>query len=631
MKNYRSVYIENNDPNKALEDFLCRLHISGKAEDVDITAALGRVTYEPHFAKVCDPFYNAAAMDGIMTNSAKTFDASELTPVALKLHRDFEYVNTGGEIAGGYDTVIMIEDVIIVDDDTVQIIQSAYPWQHVRLVGESIVAGEMILPSRRRIRPVDVGALVAGGYDKARVFRKPRVAIIPTGAELVDSVRRLEAGRLMESNSHVFAALTDEYGGVAQRYPIVRDNFDELLRTIKSAVSENDIVVINAGTSAGTKDHTLAALSELGVVHTHGIAVKPGKPTILAEIGGKPVLGVPGYPVSAYLMFEKFVSPLMTSMLGFMPVQAPTVSATLSRRLVSSAKNEEVVRVAVGYVHGKYVATPLERGASAVMSLVRADGKVTIPRLVEGFDSGEVVQVDLMAPLSRIENTLAVVGSHDLIIDILADSMNISSAHVGSMGGITAMKRGECHIAPVHLLDEDTGVYNIPFVHKYLSDRKMALIKGVGRVQGFIVRPDNPLGIAGVADIADPARGIRFANRQRGAGTRLLLDYCLSRQGIEPSGIMGYEKEFNTHLSVAVAVKSGHVDAGLGILSAAKAMGLGFVPVADESYDFLVPQEFLDEPRVRQFVQILKSGGFREQVLNMGGYTLEGIGEIVYL
>ena len=631
MKNIRSVYIENNDPDLALDSFRRRLHMRGEAEDVDITGALGRITYTPHFAKVCDPLYNAAAMDGIMTYSERTFAASELTPVCLRLHRDFEYVNTGGEIAEGFDAVIMIEDVIVLDDETVQIIQSAYPWQHVRLVGESIVAGEMLLPSRHKIRPVDLGALAAGGYDKVSVFRRPRVAVIPTGAELVQSPSQLVPGRLMESNSHVFAALVCEHGGYANRYPVVRDDFAELLHTISTAVSDNDIVVINAGTSAGTKDHTLAALSELGAVHTHGVAVKPGKPTILAEIGGKPVFGIPGYPVSAYLMFEKFVLPLMACMLGGQPAQTQTISATLSRRLVSSAKNEEIVRVAVGYVNEKYVATPLERGASAVMSLVRADGKLIIPRLAEGFESGETVQVDLAVPLFKINNTLTVIGSHDLIIDIIADRMSISSAHVGSMGGIMSMKRGECHIAPVHLLDEASGVYNIPFAHRYLGERKMALIKGVGRTQGFIVQPGNPLGIADFADIANPGRAVRFANRQRGAGTRILLDYSLSQRGIEPSGIIGYEKEFNTHLSVAIAVKSGHVDVGLGILSAAAAMGLDFVPIAEEGYDFLVPQEFIDEPRVRRFIEIIKSEAFRDRILNLGGYTLEGIGEIVYV
>jgi len=630
VKNNRSTYIENNNPEQALNTFLLNLHISGKPENVRITEALGRITYKPHFAKVCDPMYNAAAMDGIMTRSAQTIAASELTPITLRLHEDFEYVNTGGEIAADFDTVIMIEDVIVIDSFTVQIIQSAYPWQHVRLVGESVVAGEMVLPSAHMVRPVDLGALTAAGYDNVCVFRKPRVGIIPTGAELVEAPGDLTAGKLMESNSYVFSALVSESGGIAQKYPIVRDDFSQLLSTVKSAVLDNDIIVINAGTSAGTKDHTLAALCELGTVHTHGVAIKPGKPTILAEIDGKPVIGIPGYPVSAYLMFGKFVIPILSLMLGIPQATTleQTISAVLTRRLMSSAKNEEIVRVTVGFVGGKYVATPLERGASAVMSLVRADGKLTIPRLFEGIDSGENVTVQLMSPLYKIHKTLTIIGSHDLIIDIIADKISVSSAHTGSMGGITALKRGECHIAPIHLLDESTGTYNTPFVHKYLGERKMALITGVGRVQGFIVQPGNPHHIVGFNSLSG---GIRFANRQRGAGTRLLLDYHLTQHGIDTRSISGYEKEFNTHLAVAIAVKSGHVDTGLGILSAARALGMGFVPVANESYDFIVPQEFLNEPRIQRFVEILKSSAFRNQIEQLGGYTLEGIGEIVYL
>jgi len=629
MKTERSVYIENNDPNQALDNLLSRLDISVEPELVALADALGRITCEPHFAKVCDPLYNAAAMDGIMARSAATFGATELNPIQLRLHEDFEYINTGGALGGDFDTVIMIEDVAVIDAQTVQIIHAAYPWQHVRFVGESVVAGEMILPSGRKIRPIDLGALAAGGHDKVCVARKPTVGIIPTGAELVEQPNELAVGKLMESNSHVFAAMVSEHGGVARRYPIARDNYAELLHTIKTAVRGNDIVVVNAGTSAGTEDHTLSAIRELGEVYTHGIALKPGKPTILAQIDGKPVIGIPGYPVSAYLTFEKFVLPIIAAKLGTRIPQPQKISATLSRRLVSSAKNEEIVRVAVGNVGGKYVATPLERGASAVMSMVRADGKLTIPRLTEGFEVNETVQIALMTSLEKIHETLSIIGSHDLIIDIIADKMSISSAHVGSMGGITAMQRGECHIAPIHLLDEATGTYNVPFVHKYLAGRKMALIKGVGRVQGFIVQDGNPLNITDFESLTNS--GIRFANRQRGAGTRLLLDYCLKQKNIDPADIAGYDKEFNTHLAVAIAVKSGNADVGLGILSAAQAMELGFVPVANESYDFLVPQEYLGDTRVQQFIEILKSDGFRQQIEKLGGYTFEGAGEIAYI
>jgi len=611
-----------------MESFLRELDVRGEAELVGIGEALGRSTYAPHFAKVCDPLYNAAAMDGIATSAQATFSASETAPVTLVLNQDFVYVNTGGQIPDRFDTVVMIEDVIGAGGGTVQIIQPVYPWQHVRFVGESVVAGEMILPSGRKIRPADLGALAAGGYDAVEVFRRPRVGIIPTGAELVQSAALLAPGRLMESNSYVFAALTQEHGGEAVRYPIVRDDFAELLNAVKAAAAENDIVVINAGTSAGTEDHTLAALEELGAVHTHGMAVKPGKPTILAFVGGKPVVGIPGYPVSAYLMFEKFVLPIVARMLGGCVPAPAVVSAVLSRRLVSSAKNEEIVRVAVGNVRGRYVATPLERGASAVMSLVRADGKVVIPRLAEGFEAGQEVCVELMVPRGKIDSTMTVIGSHDQLLDIVAERMNISSAHTGSMGGITAMKRGECHIAPVHLLDEETGEYNVSYIRKHLGGREMALIRGVGRVQGLMVPPGNPLGIGGLADIAG---GIRFANRQRGAGTRLLMDYELKKLGIDPARIRGYEKELNTHLAVAVAVKSGNVDTGLGVLAAASAMGLDFVPVANESYDFAAEREFLEDPRAAQFIGILRSAGFREVVLAMGGYTLEGIGDVVYV
>lgn len=624
----RDVFISNNDAQESLQEYLGQFQFQPQTEEVSLAEALGRVTACPHAAKVCDPMYNAAAMDGIMVRSASTFGASELNPIRLKQSEDFEYINTGGQITGTFDAVIMIEDVTTKEAGVVEIINGAYPWQHIRVVGESIVSGEMILPSNHKIRPVDLGALAAGGYSAVTVYKKPRIGIIPTGAELVENPLAAGPGKLVESNSYVFAALVAEYGGTAQKYPIVRDEIDSLRAAIRAALSENDIVVLNAGTSAGTKDFTLNVIEELGEVFRHGLAIKPGKPTILAKIDQKPVLGIPGYPVSAYLMFDKFVRPLIGGYLGNAGGQAqPSIEAVVTKTLVSSMKNEEIIRVALGFVGGKYIATPLERGAAAIMSLVKADGKLVIDRLSEGIHAGETAKVLLLKPLEDIEKTLTVIGSHDLIIDVIADKMHISSAHVGSMGGISAIKKGECHIAPIHLMDEETGEYNISYVKKYLPDKKMVLIKGVGRVQGLMVPKGNPLGLKDFKSLP----GVRFANRQRGAGTRLLLDYWLKKEGIAPEDIEGYEKEFSTHMAVAIAVKTNNCDAGLGILAAAKAMDLDFIPLANEEYDFLVPEEYLEEPRVQQFVEILKSEDFRRQLDELSGYTYERIGEIVRL
>lgn len=623
-------YIKNVDDQAALINFLSLIKPENiQKEEIDVLDAVGRVTYEAVFARYCDPVYNASAMDGIAVVAEKTFGASELEPLVLEEGKDFSFINTGGAITGDYNAVIMIEDVIRIGSGKIQIITPAYPWQYIRTIGESIVVGEMLLPSRHKIRPVDIGALIAGGIQKLSVYRKPVVGIIPTGSELIEDPQELKEGRLMESNSRVFSALVKNYGGRPNRYPPLADNKENLAALIKKAAEENDIIIVNAGSSAGTKDYTAQVIEELGEVITHGIAIKPGKPTILGMIGDKPVIGIPGYPVSAYLIFELFAAPLILKYVGQENEANEEAEAVLTRRIVSSFKSSEILRMALGYVHGKLVATPLERGAAAVMSLVKADGIMRIPRLREGLEAGETVNVSLLKRMDEIKKTLVITGSHDLIIDLIADKISVSSAHVGSLGGITALKRGECHLAPIHLLSEETGQYNVDYVRQYFPKRKMALIKGVERVQGLILPKGNPKNITTFADLA--RSDVRFANRQRGAGTRILLDYKLKQLGIDPFSINGYEKELNTHMAVAISVKSGVCDVGLGIYSAAKAMELDFVPLSGEEYDFLLDYEDIGDERVEAFIRVIKSDEFKDDLNRLGGYTFEKTGEIMIL
>lgn len=626
----RNTYIENYDDQQALENYLQALgNLQGKMEEIPVLEAVGRITWEAVFARFCDPVYNAAAMDGIAVVAEQTFSATETEPLVLQNGQDFVYVNTGNEIQAPYNAVIMIEQVLQKENGAVSIIAPAYPWEHVRTVGESIVAGDLILPSRHKIRPIDLGALLAGGITTLKVYCQPKVGIIPTGNELIEDPALLEPGRLMESNSRVFAALTQEYGGLPNRYAIVHDDPDLLRQSILTAVAENDIVIVNAGSSAGSKDYTVHIIEELGQVIHHGIAIKPGKPTILGIVQGKPVVGIPGYPVSAYLVFDLFLRALIYRLTGQDKQQETYVEAILTKRLVSSFKNAELLRVAVGYVNERFVTTPLERGAAAVMSMVKADGIVKVERLCEGLEAGTQVQVRLLRSLSEIKRTLVITGSHDMLIDVLADQMPISSAHVGSLSGIMALRRKECHLAPIHLLDEATGIYNEAYVRQYFPGQKMILIRGVGRIQGFMVPKGNPKGFCGITDLK--GRQFSFANRQRGAGTRILFDYTLKEQSMTPEEINGYEKEYATHMAVAISVKSGVADTGLGVYSAAKAMDLDFIPLANEQYDFLLPAAYLEDERIQQFIQILSSQQFKQKLLNLGGYDVARTGELTMI
>lgn len=623
----RKTYIQNNDMSR-FADYLEWLgDITTGTERVETATASGRVTADTVFANVCDPMYNAAAMDGIAVSSASTVSATEKNPLPLTEGEDFVYINTGNAVDPHFDAVIMIEDVTELGDGKVEITAPAYPWQHVRVKGESIVAGEMVLPSMRRIRPVDVGAIYASGNISVSVLKKPVVGVITTGDELVDDPGLLAGGKLMESNSKMFCALIEDCGGVGRRYPTVKDDKQALTSALTAALGECDLVIINAGSSAGTKDYAVDVMEDVGEVYLHGFALKPGKPTILARAEGKPVIGVPGYPVSAYLVFELFVRPVILRMLGQSDDDRRTVKARLTRNVVSSLKNSEYVRMALGNVGGTLVATPLERGAAQIMSLVKADGLLYIDRYSEGYEGGTEVEIELRKPLSLIEKNLVIIGSHDLVIDIIGEKIPVSSAHVGSMGGIYAMQKGECHIAPIHLLDAESGEYNIPYVKKYFPGEKMVLVKGVGRTQGLMLPKGNPHGISTIADIV--SGGFRFANRQRGAGTRLLFDYLLAQNGLKAADVDGYAKEYSTHLAVGMAVECGAADVGLGVGSAANCLGLGFVPLYDEEYDFLLREESLDDERVRAFLEFISSDAFREKLRSFGDYTAKRLGEIV--
>ena len=657
--NKESIYLTTVPVEEGLSLYLNRIKevCQIQYEEIAVKDSLGRVCKKAVYGKYCSPLYNASAMDGIAVISSRTEEASESNPIILVEGEDYVEVDTGDPVYPPYDAVIMVEDLLEgakksdgkglkEEKKTLSIIDYASPWQHVRPIGEDIVTGEMILPSNHQIRPIDIGVMLSSGITKIEVIKKPTVAIIPTGSELIEPEEAPKVGDIIESNSQMFAGMIQEAGGVPHPMAPIPDQYE----TIKAAVSESavayDIVIVNAGSSAGREDYTVHVLRELGEVLIHGVAIKPGKPVILAIINNKPVIGLPGYPVSAYIDLETFVLPVLAHLSGVKIKEMETIEAVMTKRVMSSLKYKEYLRVKVGEVDDKLVATPLARGAGAAMSLVRSDGFCIIDQNHEGVEAGEKVKVVVHRALDKIKNTLVVIGSHDLILDVLADMLPtlggegkvttrdnqekttyLSSTHVGSMGGMMSLNRGETHLAPLHLLDEKTGVYNIPYLQRMAGSEPMALIKGVGRIQGLIVKKGNPKKIKGLEDIVNCS----FVNRQKGSGTRILLDYKLKELRIDKEKISGYLRESATHMAVAALVNSESADAGLGILAAAKAFDLDFVEVAVEEYDFAVPVKFLELLQVQEFIKVLQSQKFKERLEELGGYTYEDIGEVVRL
>ena len=632
----RFEYLTNVPLGQARGEYLNLLKEQGfgpQAETIPVYEACGRVTAKAVYAHICAPHYAASAMDGVAVNARDTFGGTETTPITLTPEQ-FTVLDTGDPIPEGCDAVIMVEDIVKNADGSITIHAAAAPWQHIRQIGEDVCAGEMILGSHMTVTPSSIGAMIAGGVLDIEVIRKPVIAIIPTGDEIIPPCTDPKPGDILEFNSSIFTAMVRQWGAEAITYPIVPDKFDRIKATVAQAAAECDMVILNAGSSAGREDFSARVIRELGQVLYHGIAMKPGKPAILGVMGSKPVLGVPGYPVSGIIVIEELLKPLVDHWLKVSPQPKQYAKAILTRPVVSGLKYEEFVRVRMGYVGEKLMASPLNRGSGVVSSFMKADGILEVPQGVEGYEAGSEVEIRLLCPASKLKNTLVVIGSHDPLLDEVGDRMHLedesvymSSAHVGSMGGIMAIRRGEAHAAGCHLLDTETGEYNIAFLRKYFPKGGVKLIRCVGRQQGLMVQKGNPMGIAAFTDITKA--GLRYVNRQKGSGTRILTDYLMKQNGLNPDQIYGYDREELTHTSVAAQIVSGSADAGMGIYSAAKLYDLDFIPLCIEEYDLIIPDHAWDTPQVQQLLRTLKSDSFRETILAMGGYTVENPGEII--
>jgi len=612
------------------------------SEEIPIDDALGRVTAQPVFAKISSPHYHASAMDGICVRAEDTFGATEFVGKKLTLGDGdevgpdaFKYVDTGNSLPAWANAVIMIEKVHPVDAMTVEIFESVAPWNHVRLVGEDVVATELLLPRAHRLRPYDLGALLAAGHTTVRVKARPKVGIIPTGDELIQPGETATPGAVIDFNSSVLAAFVREWGGTPVKYPRAKDDAVALKAALRLATDECDLATIIAGSSAGEHDLTADVVADAGQLLAHGIDVMPGKPAVLGCAAGKPVLGVPGYPVSAIVIAREILRPALEKFLAVAAPVHPSVRAVVPKKIASHLGLEEFIRVTLGRVGEKLVAVPLARGAGVITTMVHADGLMRIPSLVEGLNAGEETEVELLRPIADIENTILCTGSHDLAIGVLEDQLKlhhaelkIAASNVGSLGGLLALQRGETHIAGTHLLDPATGVYNIPDIKRTIPKVPVVLVHLAQREQGILVARGNPKSILGLKDLA--RKDVRFVNRQPGSGTRVLLDYQLEKLGIDVASIAGYEREEFTHMAVGVAVASGLADAALGVRAAANALGLGFIPVASEQYDLLILRSFFDSARGGQLQQIIGSADFKIAVTALGGYDTTAAGMILH-
>ncbi|WP_300611292.1 molybdopterin biosynthesis protein [Trebonia sp.] len=604
------------------------------AVTVPVADAAGMVTAAPVWATRSSPPWDAAGMDGIAIRAADTLGAGETTPVWLE-PGGYDIVDTGDPMPDDKDAVVMREYVHYDETGRAELRAAVPPQAHVRSIGEDVSAGELLLPEGHRLRAADLAAAVAAGQTHLSVRKKALVLILPTGDEVRPIGTELGPGEILDTNSLMLAEQAREAGCEARCLPIEPDDPERITEVVRKAADECDLLIVIAGSSAGRDDYTARVVSGAGVLAVHGVAVRPGHPVVLGVVGRTPVLGAPGYPVSAALTFDIFAAPLLAELSGTPPRRRPRADAKLARKLASPLGMDDWVRVRLGSVGGSLVATPLPRGAGVLTSLVRADGLLVVPAGVEGHHAGSVVPVELLRSLEEISRTIVAIGSHDLVLDLAASALRaddplvtLVSSNVGSLGGLVALRDGLCHIAGSHLLDTASGEYTLPFVDRVFgaAAADVAVVRLVHREQGLMVAAGNPLGLAGIADLARPGARVRYVNRQRGAGTRVLLDHALAQLGISPGEVSGYAREEPTHLAVAAAIASGRGDAGLGITAAARAFGLDFVPVTWEPYDLVVAPGALESPLLEPLWSLLRADRFQAAVTELGGYSAKEMG-----
>ena len=604
------------------------------AESISVSQARNRVTATAVWARISAPHYHAAAMDGYALRAKDVARASVCAPVRLKLNSQAQYIETGDPLPQGFDAILPQEEAKI-DNNVLVVTAPVQPWRHIRIIGEDMVASELVVAANQRLRPQDLGAIAGSGHDRVQVYRRPRIVIIPIGARLVPPQTTLKPGEIIEFNSITLAAMAEEWGATVSVLHLTECHLQTLTSQVAAALDDYDLVVLNAGAAGGARDYAKAIIDSLGQVDVQGVAIRPGHSLILGHAQGKPIVAIPGFPVSAMTAFELVVRPLLEDWLGQPGDHPPRIQALLATELPSHPAVDDFKRVLVVHSYRGVVARALPQTAGAVMSMVQADGVIHIPRGQQNIQAGTYAQVALLRAPEAIANSIVHIGSHDLTLDILADQLrrarpdrSLNSLHTGSVAGLEALARGEAHFAGCHLLDPTSGEYNIAAIQRLLPHLPVIIMAFVRRDQGLLVPRGNPKNISSLTDLL--RANVCFVNRQPGSGTRLLLDFHLQQMGISPAAIRGYEREEFSHLTVAAAVKNGSADVGLGILSAARALDLDFIPLFQEDYQLVIPQAHYESDLLAPMFDIIQTDDFRQTVAALGGYDVSNMGDIVF-
>jgi len=634
-----SLAMETNSLEETMERWFCELEYKGlmsqnPSEEIGVSESLDRITSKPVTAVHSYPHFYSASVDGIAVLSSKTYGANRMNPFVFQLGENAQFVGTGTPIPAGFDAVVPREDIRFYSIEEVEITNTYAPWENVRPLGEEVEATEVILPANHRIRPLDIAALLTGGLSWVSVIRKPQVGILALGASMAGPDFTLELEKSLETSSQILSNMARQWGAEPVLFGTVPEEPAKVCKKIKEFASKVDLFCVISGPSLGTR-----LLAEIihneGELLAYGIQIKPGMSACFGIKEDCPIIGLPGYAMSAFLIFDLFAGPVIHRKLGIQVRGRKRVKAYLSRNVHSPEGVVEFIRTSLGIVDNMPVANPISRGANILMSLVRADGLIRVEPDKTEMKVGEAIQVELLRPYIDIHKKIMIAGTHDICFGILRNELQkdfrdltLYLSNVGSMRGLMALKAGYCHIASIHLFDSEKGEYNIPIVEKFLSDLPLIIVNFLHRSLGFLVAKGNPKNIAAFQDLARD--DVKIINRIRGSGTRLLLDHYLKDNNIEVNEINGYADEAHTHLTLANAVASGYADAGLGILAAAKASNLDFVPMISERLDLVIPKKFLYSFHIKSILAVLVSESFKKKVESLGGYDSSATGMILF-
>ena len=602
---------------RAIDLTLTSFEKPDKKISIPVINSVGRVSATPVYAKYSVPEVNLSAMDGFAVRSRDTVGASDQSPVTIV---DFTQVNTGNIVPPEFDAVIMIEDTWD-KGDCFQIRKSASLWQHIRPAGEDVREGQLVLPEGHRIRPFDIGALATYGIVNVDV-REVNIGLIPTGSELVNLGIRPGPGQVVESNTIMAQVFLGEMGANCTRYPIARDDPKTIEESLCRAVEENDLVLISAGSSAGTRDYTAEVIESVGELLFHGVAMKPGKPAMLGKIDDKPVIGLPGYPLAAQTVLREFAGPLLKSW-GLPEPLYHTFRVQLSGSLVSDLGFDEFIPVSVGHVGNKFFAIPHSRGSGVQMATVKANGFVHIPAFTEGCDSETEIDAVLTTDPGNIERTILLSGAYDPALDELAHLvrdngifMQVRSA--GNIGAVLSLRHNSCHAAPLSLPDFSL----LPNCREIMQLLPLSDLR-------FVHIATTSLGIASLGGYSfENLITTRFINRRKGTSARMIFDTILKSRGIDPAQIDGYGHEVETHKAVAEAIRNGFADTGICTSGVAEENGLLFVPLVGEQLELAIRTDLMKEPNISALVSTIRSESFKLSLANKGGYNLSQTGLI---